>query len=389
MAKAWIYQDDKQVKKHGPDAASWYVGWIDPEGKRKCKSCGPGEQGHRNAEKLRKKREAELIEGTYQAKSAVTWDEFVEQYTERVLDGLEPQTKRCTLDALAHFKRHVGPARVFALGTEHIDRFISKRRSDPGQKEGSPVSPATINKDLRHLKAALNVAAGWGYLQKVPRFRMEKVPKKLVRFVTAEHFALIYRHAEAARMPRGLPYPAADWWRGLFVFGYMTGWRISEILALRRQDVDLEGGYAVTLYEDNKGDRDDRVKLHQVVIDHLEKLAAFDPSVFPWPHDRRTLDTELDRIQEAAGIHLPCRRKHEHTDACHLYGFHDLRRAFATMNAPRLTADALQALMRHKSYLTTQVYINMASQIDDAVNVLHVPEVLKPGQPEKPRRKPG
>jgi hypothetical protein len=52
MSAAWIYQDYKQVKKHG-DAASWYVGWLDPEGKRRCKSCGPGEQGQRNTEKLR------------------------------------------------------------------------------------------------------------------------------------------------------------------------------------------------------------------------------------------------------------------------------------------------------------------------------------------------
>jgi hypothetical protein len=33
--------------------------------------------------------------------------------------------------------------------------------------------------------------------------------------------------------------------------------------------------------------------------------------------------------------------------------------------------------MRHKSYQTTQVYINMARQMDKAVEVLHVPEVLK------------
>jgi hypothetical protein len=47
------------------------------------------------------------------------------------------------------------------------------------------------------------------------------------------------------------------------------------------------------------------------------------------------------------------------------------------MNADKLTADALQALMRHKSYTTTQVYINMARQMDEAVAALHVPDVLK------------
>ena len=46
----------------------------------------------------------------------------------------------------------------------------------------------------------------------------------------------------------------------LLVFAYMTGWRISDMLALRREDLDLEGGYAITRAEDNKGDRDDRVR---------------------------------------------------------------------------------------------------------------------------------
>jgi hypothetical protein len=45
------------------------------------------------------------------------------------------------------------------------------------------------------------------------------------------------------------------------------------------------------------------------------------------------------------------------------------------MNADRLTGDALQALMRHKSYTTTQRYINMARQLDQSVEVLYVPDV--------------
>ena len=119
------------------------------------------------------------------------------------------------------------------------------------------------------------------------------------------------------------------------------------------------------------------MKLHPVVLDHLAKLPGFDTHVFPWNHNQRTLHSEFARIQEAAGIHLPCSGDHEHTRYCHVYGFHDLRRAFATMNADKLTPDALQALMRHKSYQTTQVYMNMARKMDAAVAGLHVPEVLR------------
>ncbi len=46
------------------------------------------------------------------------------------------------------------------------------------------------------------------------------------------------------------------------------------------------------------------------------------------------------------------------------------------INAKRLTGDALQKLMRHKSYQTTQRYINVVSQMEEAVAVLHMPEVL-------------
>src|SRR5262249_18825062 len=149
----------------------------------------------------------------------------------------------------------------------------------------------------RHIRAALGVAAEWGYLRQVPRFRMERTAKRIPRYVSLDHFGLMYEAAEHARLPRDLPYPAADWWQGAFVFLAMTGWRIGDLLGLRRDDVDLEDGYAITRAEVSKADRDDKVKLHQVAIDHLKRLACFDPMMFPWHHDRRTLDDELDRIQ--------------------------------------------------------------------------------------------
>jgi integrase len=378
MSSAWIYQDDKQVKKRGADAASWYVGWIDPEGKRRCQSCGPGPEGHRNVEKLRKKREAELITGTYQSRERATWAEFRAEYEEKVMPKLAARSRPEVRTSLDHFERIVKPVRMSAIKTPTIDDFTAKRRQEPGKKKGELVSPATVNKDLRHIRAAFRKAKRWGYLTNVPDFDLEREPKRLPTFVSADHCAAIYQACDVARMPEGLPYPAADWWRGLIVLGYMTGWRISDMLGLRRDDLDLDGGYAITRSEDNKPKRDDRVKLHPVVVEHLKRLPGFTPTVFPWNHNRRTLDTEFARIQRAAGINLRCPERHEHTEACHVYGIHDLRRAFATMNADRLTPDALQTLMRHKSYTTTQVYINMARQTDEAVEVLHVPEVLRP-----------
>ena len=150
---------------------------------------------------------------------------------------------------------------------------------------------------------------------------------------------------------------------------YMTGWRIGSLMALRREDVDLEAGFAVSRAADNKGKRDQRVPLHPLVVEHLRKIVSFSPLVFSWPHPRRSLFDQLHAIQAAAKV------KPEGPKA--QYGFHDLRRAFATMNAATLTPDALQALMQHKDYQTTQRYINMARQLNPAVQNLYVPALPK------------
>ena len=193
---------------------------------------------------------------------------------------------------------------------------------------------------------------------------MLREPKKLVRYVTPEHFAAMYNACDTAKRPDNPNFAPGDFWRALVVFAYMTGWRISEIMALTWDDVSLDKGTAITRAEDNKGKRDEMVRLHPIIVEHLRKIVDFGQLVFFWPHHERTLDLDYQEIQKEAGI------------SPH-YGFHDLRRAFATVNADRLTADALQTLMRHKSYLTTQRYINMARQVDKAVDNLYVPEFLR------------
>jgi integrase len=103
------------------------------------------------------------------------------------------------------------------------------------------------------------------------------------------------------------------------------------------------------------------------------------PLVFPWPHHRRTLTSQFARIQQAAGIRLVCRTPNEHecTDACHRYGFHSLRRGYATMNAERLPAHILQQKMRHKSFTTTLGYIGLANKMKKATADIYVPDFLQ------------
>lgn len=179
-------------------------------------------------------------------------------------------------------------------------------------------------------------------------------------------------------LPNDIPNTtAADWWRGLLTMAYMTGWRIGQLFSLKWTDIDLDNGTAITRAEvtGNKGKRDERIPLHPVVLVHLRKLAgSFEPQVFPWNKQYRKLWPVFNQIQEAAtladGSPLPQAGKNG------WYGFHDFRRAFATLNAQKMDLFELQGLMQHQSLETTKLYVNMASRLNQTIKGLYVPNVL-------------
>lgn len=375
----WIFQINREIRAKGKENASWHVGWYDLAGKRHSESCGPGSHGKNQAEKRLRRIQSELDMGVHQPQIKKTWVDFRAEYEEQILSRLEASSQVAIKVALAAFQRHSKPGRVESITTQMIDGFVAKRSNDKGNKAKSKVSPATINKDLRHLKAAFKKAHEWGYLPKVPRIRMVREPEKLPRFVTPEHFALIYSTACAKAKFPNKPvqrYSATMWWQALVVTAYMTGLRIKELMSIRREDLDLKNGFLITRAKDNKGKRDESLRLHPLVIDHLSRLDQDARFPLAWPHDPRLLWKEFGRIQAESGIHLPCAEEHDHTPSCHVYGFHDFRRAYATVMAPLVKPHVLQKLMRHKSFKTTLSYVNLAEQVDEAVLDMPVPEEL-------------
>jgi integrase len=245
-----------------------------------------------------------------------------------------------------------------------IAKYSATRRSE--KHHAKQISEATINKELRSIRAFLREAHKRGYLSNPPVIALLKEPERIPTYIDPETFAKLYEHAAAAGAPSEQGFTAEQWWRAYMVFLYLTGWRAFEPLALTKEDIDWEAGRVLLRAEHNKGKRDAMVTLHPLVLEHLKAVKSFGPMLFPWDLPRRKLWDRFHLIQEAAGV---CKR------AGKPFGFHDLRRGFATMNADRMSADALQAIMRHKDYGTTKRYINIARQLNPAVANIYVPDL--------------
>jgi integrase len=237
------------------------VGWYDPDGKRKSKLIGSKSA----AEKFLRKTEGQLAAGTYETTSRASWEDFAAVFESRVLAGMKPRTKETTQAAINQFERISQPGKVRTITSATVADYIAKRRQERTRKaEDAPlVSVATINKELRVLRAVFRKAAKWGYLVRVPEIDFLKEQGELPTYINPEDFAKIYGDGcNVARWPERQSFAPADWWRGLLMFGYMTGWRIGSMLALRWEDVDLDKGQALSKAENNKGGRDKLVPLH-------------------------------------------------------------------------------------------------------------------------------
>ena len=158
-------------------------------------------RGKKAAERLARKIEGQLLAGTYESQSKATWKQFREEHETRTLAVLDVRNRQETAHALKQFERIIRPVRMQAITTRTIAEFVAKRRGERGIRKGTLVSPATINKELRHLRAVLRKAYKWGYLPKLVDFEFLKEMKKLPSYVPPEDFIRLYVACKHAVLP--------------------------------------------------------------------------------------------------------------------------------------------------------------------------------------------
>ncbi len=138
------------------------------------------------------------------------------------------------------------------ITTDRIHRYIIRRL-----EEG--MAPATVRNEVNALRRTFHLAQQARKVTQLPHFPTIEVRNVRTGFFEREEFEFVLEN-----LPQGL--------RPIAEFGYLTGWRISEILSLRWTQVDFKAGIVRLEVGSTKNDEGRVLPFH--VLPLLESLPS-------------------------------------------------------------------------------------------------------------------
>jgi integrase len=189
-------------------------------------------------------------------------------------------------------------------------RFVKWRASTPhGLKR--PSRPATVAKDVTHIRSLWNWAAkkrmarSDGQMIEFPDFKRPHVPKPQPKAYTVAEVSALLRQARTRKGRIGRV-PAPWFWMTLPRAQWEVGGRIGELLALRWREVDLDRCTLTLLAETRKGHRETLVvRISPDLAKWLSAQRGGDEElVWPWLEHRRidSLYASLKVMCRLAGV---------------------------------------------------------------------------------------
>jgi len=227
MSKPSVWIMKRALKKRrGKAVYSYGVQWRDPTtGKTKTETVGTDKV---LAQVKAEERRRELAAGIYVGIKPITFEDFKAEHVRLMKGQRAAATVTETELALRQFDEACHPQKLTEIDFSMIEQFRAARIADG-------LSPYTVNKALKGLRAALTAAVERGYLLRNPfAGRWTKlevtVPEVTPTVLSVDEFAKLLAACHEDR------------WRAFFMLGYYAGLRLGEISALRWEDVELDSG---------------------------------------------------------------------------------------------------------------------------------------------------
>lgn len=226
---------------------SWHarLTFNDASGKRRniCRAVENKTEGNKLLKQLLRDLETEG-EKVIDAEK-ITFRQLANTYSDRKLIPAEYQgdtkvrglrSHKIQLGYLKTLIEHFGGLRVRAITHSDLEDYRAKRLQTPSRR-GTPLSLASVNRELTLMRSLLNFAKRKGWISRSPfdtgdpliNVADEVKRERVLTFEEEERLLL------ACAAPR-------EHLRALLVCALDTGFRKSEMLSLRWADVDLEAG---------------------------------------------------------------------------------------------------------------------------------------------------
>lgn len=276
--------------------------------------------------------------------------------------GLSPNTLtayRADLASLAAWLTTQG-SELKAATAGDLQAFLSHRI----EKGNSPRSTARQLSTIRRFYSYL-AREGVIAVDPTPTIERPKIGRALPRTMTlAEVEALLA--APDAHKPLGV----RD--RTMLEVLYATGLRVSELVTLRREQVNLRQG---TVRITGKGDRQRLIPVGEEALVWLERyLATSRPEILNGRDTAYLFPTSRSECMTRQAFWHLIKRYAKKADIDHSLSPHTLRHAFAT-HLLNHGADlrVVQTLLGHSDLSTTQIYTHVAKQRLQDVHEKHHP----------------
>jgi integrase len=303
-----------QVLENGQKAHSrqraktrlWWLKWRAPDGKVVTRKTDTADKSV--ARQIAREIERKLALEPYglvdpaDGYCNLDWQAFTEEYLRHVRAVSRPQTASLYHDSLEAFARLMQPKSLRSITLKSLQDFAAARMRQ--------VLPATVNKDIRSLRAALRWAKGREYVREVPNFSgllVREDQKDPVVIADGDIRAIL---SALERPDLHLTKRPAAWWRVYVQLLLYCGMRRGEALGLTWERINFDSGDITVHRSTSKGRKDrtypgalDLVNLLGEWRDAQDPMPGPNDPVLPWVNATlRQMYVDWRRIVKAAGI---------------------------------------------------------------------------------------
>lgn len=291
----------------------WHIEYVHPRtGKRASKSTDSTRKDV--AKEIQKKIDdrISLVKAgvILNVEDKITLRDFIKRYKQYAEATKAPTTAKRDIDALEAFTDFSGNVKLSMVHVDNVEQYRQQRLTQ--------VAPGTVNLEIRHLKAAFNVAKSWRLLETNPfaGLKMIKVPESdVARFLEKEH---IIKLREAI---------TDDPFAPIIKFYMLTGARLREGVDLMGEDIDFRRGLIHLRGSKTKSKRNRTIPFKQMPELH-DLLKNQHPEtgkpVFPSlknqdkPFHHTTVAHHIKRVFKSIGLHWASTHTLRHTFASHM-----------------------------------------------------------------------